>query len=69
MNEKRLLGCWYGSANVHVDIPRLWSLHRAGRLALDPLVSRTYALAEINQAFADMTSGANARGVVVFPGS
>ena len=44
----------------------LLALYRAGKLRLDPLVTRTYALAEINQAFADMRSGANARGVVVF---
>jgi len=64
--EKRLLGCWYGSADVHRDIPRLLSLYRAGKLKLDALVTRTYALAQINEAFADMTSGANARGVIVF---
>ena len=64
--EKRLLGCWYGSADVHRDVPRLLSLYRAGKLKLDALVTRTYALAEINEAFAAMTSGANARGVIVF---
>ncbi len=64
--EKRLLGCWYGSADVHRDIPRLLSLYRAGKLKLDALVTRTYALAQVNEAFADMTSGANARGVIVF---
>jgi S-(hydroxymethyl)glutathione dehydrogenase/alcohol dehydrogenase len=64
--EKRLVGSWYGSANVHVDVPKLLALYRAGKLKLDELVTRTYPLAEVNQAFADMTSGANARGVVVF---
>ncbi|HEX9575527.1 MAG TPA: zinc-binding dehydrogenase, partial [Myxococcales bacterium] len=66
LQEKRLLGCWYGSADVHRDIPRLLSLYRAGKLKLDALVTRTYALAQVNDAFADMTSGANARGVIVF---
>ena len=66
MLEKRLLGCWYGSANVHVEIPRLLALYRRGRLKLDELITRTYPLSEINQAFSDMTSGANARGVIVF---
>jgi S-(hydroxymethyl)glutathione dehydrogenase / alcohol dehydrogenase len=64
--EKRLLGCWYGSADVHRDIPRLLSLYRAGKLKLDALVTRTYALEEINEAFAAMNSGANARGVILF---
>ena len=64
--RKRLLGCWYGSANVHVEIPRLLSLYRRGRLKLDELITRTYPLSAVNQAFSDMTSGANARGVIVF---
>jgi len=64
--EKRLLGCWYGSSDVHRDIPRLLSLYRAGKLKLDPLVTRTYRLEEINEAFAAMNSGANARGVILF---
>jgi len=33
---------------------------------LDELVSRTYALEEINQAFQDMLSGTQARGVILF---
>jgi S-(hydroxymethyl)glutathione dehydrogenase/alcohol dehydrogenase len=64
--EKRLLGCWYGSADVHRDIPRLLALYRAGKLKLDALVTRTYPLERINEAFADMNSGANARGVIAF---
>jgi len=64
--EKRLLGCWYGSANVHVEVPRLLALYRRGKLKLDELVTRTYPLSSVNEAFADMSSGANARGVVTF---
>jgi S-(hydroxymethyl)glutathione dehydrogenase/alcohol dehydrogenase len=64
--EKRLLGCWYGGARVHRDLPRLLALYEEGTLLLDELVTRTYALDEINQAFADMEAGANARGLIVF---
>ena len=63
---KRLLGCWYGSADVHRDAPRLLSLYRQGKLKLDELLTRTYPLEEVNQAFADMDAGVNARGLVVF---
>jgi len=66
MLEKRLLGCWYGSANVHLEVPRLLALYRRGKLKLDELVTRTYPLSAVNEAFADMSSGANARGVVLF---
>jgi S-(hydroxymethyl)glutathione dehydrogenase/alcohol dehydrogenase len=64
--EKRLVGCWYGGADVRRDLPRLLELYRAGRLKLDELVTRTYRLDEINEAFADMgrTLG---RGLVLFP--
>jgi S-(hydroxymethyl)glutathione dehydrogenase / alcohol dehydrogenase len=66
IQEKRLLGCWYGGADVHRDFPRLLSLYKAGALKLDELVTRTYALEEVNEAFADMTAGRNARGLIVF---
>jgi Zn-dependent alcohol dehydrogenase len=64
--EKRLVGCWYGGADVRRDLPRLLALYREGRLKLDELVTRTYALGEINQAFADL-KGSVGRGLVVFP--
>ena len=37
-----------------------------GKLKLDELLTRTYRLQEVNQAFADMDAGVNARGLVVF---
>src|SRR5262245_36315160 len=64
---KRLLGCWYGSADVHRDVPRLLDLHRSGRLKLAELVRRTYALEEVNQAFADLDQAG--RGLIAFGGS
>ncbi len=63
--EKRLVGCWYGGSDVHRDAPRLLALYREGKLKLDELLTRTYALDEINQAFADMDAGVNPRGLVV----
>jgi NDMA-dependent alcohol dehydrogenase len=64
--EKRLVGCWYGGADVRKDLPRLLSLYRSGRLKLDELVTRTYRLDEINEAFTDM-AGSLGRGLVVLP--
>jgi NDMA-dependent alcohol dehydrogenase len=64
--EKRLVGCWYGGADVRRDLPHLLELYRAGRLKLDELVTRTYRLDEINDAFADMGRSLG-RGLVVFP--
>jgi S-(hydroxymethyl)glutathione dehydrogenase/alcohol dehydrogenase len=64
--EKRLLGCWYGGADVHADIPKLLALYGAGRLKLDELVTGTYRLADVNRAFGDMAAATTARGVIVF---
>jgi S-(hydroxymethyl)glutathione dehydrogenase/alcohol dehydrogenase len=66
VTEKRLVGCWYGGADVRRDAPRLLDLYRRGKLKLDELLTRTYPLDDINQAFADMDAGVNARGLVVF---
>jgi Zn-dependent alcohol dehydrogenase len=45
-------------------MPRLLDLYMDGRLPLDRLVSRTYRLEEINEAFAAMNSGEVARAVI-----
>lgn len=65
ITEKKLVGCWYGGADVHRDAPRMLALYREGRLKLDELLTRTYALEDVNQAFADMDAGVNARGLVL----
>jgi Zn-dependent alcohol dehydrogenase len=64
--DKRLLGSFAGSMRPHIDLPRLVALYRAGRLQLDALITKRYALTEFAQAFADMEAGTTARGVIVF---
>lgn len=64
--NKRLLGSFVGSIRPQVDLPRLIELYRARRLALDDLITKRYALAEVAQAFADMEAGIVARGVIEF---
>jgi Zn-dependent alcohol dehydrogenase len=66
MQEKRLLGSVYGSGNPARDIPKLVSLHQQGRLKLNELVSRTYALDKVNDAMAALASSDGARGVIRF---
>jgi S-(hydroxymethyl)glutathione dehydrogenase / alcohol dehydrogenase len=62
--EKVVTGSFYGSCNPQVDMPRVIDLYMDGRLPLDRLVSRTYPLDEINEAFAAMNSGEVARAVI-----
>lgn len=64
--EKTILGSYYGSADTARDFPFLLDLYKAGKLDLDALVSETYELPQINEAFSKMLSGEAARGVVVF---
>jgi S-(hydroxymethyl)glutathione dehydrogenase/alcohol dehydrogenase len=66
MGNKRLLGSFVGSVRPRLDLPMLIELYRAGKLQLDELISRRYALDELPQAFDDMEAGRIARGVVLF---
>jgi S-(hydroxymethyl)glutathione dehydrogenase/alcohol dehydrogenase len=64
--EKLLKGSRYGSIRPLVDIPRFIDLYMAGRLKLDELVTRTYPLEGINEAFAAMKAGEVARSIITF---
>jgi S-(hydroxymethyl)glutathione dehydrogenase/alcohol dehydrogenase len=64
--EKTLTGSYFGSARPREDFPRMLSLYSAGKLKLDELITHRYKIDEAPQAFADLESGANARGVIVF---
>ena len=63
---KSIKGCMYGSANFKVDFPMYLELYRQGRLDLDRLITRTYSIDEAPEAFADLESGKNARGVITY---
>lgn len=64
--EKTVTGSYYGTANTARDFPLYADLYLRGKLDLERLVSKTYSLDQINEAYADMLSGALARGVIVF---
>lgn len=64
LQEKKLIGCLYGSASIQADIPRIIDLYMDGKVLLDELVSRRRPLEEVNEAFADMEAGTVARSVL-----
>ena len=64
--EKSLQGSYFGSCVPRIDFPRMLGLYMAGKLKLDELITKRYSVEEAPQAFADMQSGKNARGVIVF---
>ena len=64
--EKSLQGSYFGSSVPRIDFPRMLQLYMAGRLKLDELITHRYKIDAAPQAFADLESGRNARGVIVF---
>lgn len=66
VNEKQIRGCWYGSSNVHRDVPKLAGLYQGGSLMLDELMSAQISLAQVNEALENMGSGEIARSVIVY---
>ena len=63
--EKTVTGSYYGSSLPRRDFRKYVQYYLQGRLALDSLVTKTYALDNINEAFADLVGGSLARGVVL----
>jgi S-(hydroxymethyl)glutathione dehydrogenase/alcohol dehydrogenase len=66
MEEKSVIGSFYGTPRFHYDMPRIIDLYMAGRLKLDQLVTKTFPLADVNQAIAAIEQGTVARGVIVY---
>ncbi|MCB1248989.1 MAG: Zn-dependent alcohol dehydrogenase [Acidimicrobiales bacterium] len=64
--NKSIKGCWYGSANVNTDVPKLLGLYSDGKLMLDELISAEIDQDGINGAFEAMGTGEVARSVVVY---
>jgi S-(hydroxymethyl)glutathione dehydrogenase/alcohol dehydrogenase len=62
--NKTVKGCWYGSANVHEDVPKLLDLWKQGRLKLEELISKEIGVGEVNEAFEAMERGEVARSVI-----
>jgi S-(hydroxymethyl)glutathione dehydrogenase / alcohol dehydrogenase len=65
-NEKKILGCLYGSANVRTDFHRFIRLWRQGKLDLEGMITRRIDLSDINEAFEACSQGEVIRSVVQF---
>jgi Zn-dependent alcohol dehydrogenase len=61
----RILGSKVGSARPHLDVPAYASLHAAGRLQLEPLITHRFGLDRIEEAIATAVSGEAVKVVVV----
>lgn len=68
-NNKAILGCRYGAARPRRDFAMLADLYLAGRLKIDELITRHYALADVGTALDDLHHGRLARGVFRLDGA
>src|SRR5215472_9438901 len=66
LRDRKIQGTSMGGNRFRVDMPRLLSLWKQGRLKLDHLISGRIKLAEINEGFAQLKSGAPVRQVIDF---
>ena len=64
--DKIYINPLYGKCKPQEDFPKLVELYDSGSLLLDEMISKTYSLINLQEAFDDMLSGKNAKGVVVF---
>jgi Zn-dependent alcohol dehydrogenase len=64
VQEKKLLGCLFGSSNSHREVPRLLSLWRRGRLDLESMITYRRPLGEINDGLDDVRQGRGIRTVL-----
>jgi len=63
--DKIYLNPLYGQCSPRRDFPRLFDLYETGDLLLDEMISKTYSLDQLDEAFADMHAGRIAKGVIV----
>jgi S-(hydroxymethyl)glutathione dehydrogenase / alcohol dehydrogenase len=61
VQEKKLLGCIFGSSNPHREVPRLLALWQRGALDLESMITFRRPLDEINEGFDDMRAGRGIR--------
>ncbi len=64
--DKVYINPLYGKTRPQIDFPILQHLYAKGELLLDQMITRTYPLEHLAEAFADMQAGRNAKGVLVF---
>jgi Zn-dependent alcohol dehydrogenase len=64
--DKIYINPLYGQCKPKKDFPILQKLYEKGDLILDEMVTKTYLLENLSEAFADMHAGKNAKGVIVF---
>ena len=66
LQEKRMIGCLYGSTRFREHMPKLIELYRQGKLDVSGLVTKRFPQSGVNEAFAAMQNGEVARSVLIY---
>lgn len=66
LRDRKIQGTSMGGNRFRVDMPRLLTMWRQGRLKLDHLISGHIALDQINEGFATMKSGSKVRQLIKY---
>jgi Zn-dependent alcohol dehydrogenase len=64
--DKMYINPLYGKCRPQIDFPKLIDLYDGGKLLLEEMITRKYSIDQLDNAFADMLQGRNAKGVIVF---
>lgn len=64
--DKVYINPLYGGCNPEKDFPKIVEHYQSGALKLEEMITQNYTLDNLEQAFEDMLSGKNAKGVIVF---
>jgi Zn-dependent alcohol dehydrogenase len=64
--DKIYLNPLYGKCRPQIDFPKIIELYDKGSLMLEEMITKTYSIEKLGDAFEDMLQGRNAKGVVVF---
>ncbi|MCC7347365.1 MAG: zinc-binding dehydrogenase, partial [Variibacter sp.] len=59
-------GTAFGGARGRTDVPRIVDWYMDGKIEIDPMITHTLPLSDINQAFDLMHAGESIRSVVVY---
>ena len=59
-------GTAFGCARSRTDVPKIVDWYMDGKIEIDPMITHTMPLGDINKAFALMREGKSIRSVVIF---
>ena len=64
--DKIYINPLYGGCRPEQDFPKILEHYKSGELQLEEMITKTYTLEELPQAFEAMLSGKNAKSVILF---